>query len=42
MLGKIYEQKDWKGKAIEHYNKSLILWTLPFGRTLILVLLRLV
>ncbi len=26
MLGKIYEQKDWKGKAIEHYEKFLDLW----------------
>ena len=26
MLGKIYEQKDWKGKAIEHYQKFLDLW----------------
>jgi serine/threonine protein kinase/predicted Zn-dependent protease len=25
-LGKIYEQKDWKGKAIEHYEKFLDLW----------------
>jgi tetratricopeptide (TPR) repeat protein len=25
-LGKIYEQKDWKGKAIEHYKKFLELW----------------
>ena len=26
MLGKIYEQKGWKGKAIEHYSKFLDLW----------------
>jgi len=26
MLGKIYEQKGWKGKAIEHYEKFLTLW----------------
>ncbi|NOR22597.1 MAG: protein kinase [Candidatus Aminicenantes bacterium] len=26
MLGKIYEQKGWKGKAIEHYQKFLDLW----------------
>jgi serine/threonine protein kinase/tetratricopeptide (TPR) repeat protein len=26
MLGKIYEQKDYKGKAIEHYEKFLDLW----------------
>jgi tetratricopeptide (TPR) repeat protein len=26
MLGKIYEQKGWKGKAIEHYEKFLSLW----------------
>ena len=26
MLGKIFEQKDWKGKAIEHYEKFLSLW----------------
>jgi serine/threonine protein kinase/Flp pilus assembly protein TadD len=26
MLGKIYEQKGWKGKAIEHYQKFLNLW----------------
>ena len=25
-LGKIYEQKGWKGKAIEHYEKFLELW----------------
>ena len=25
-LGKIYEQKGWKGKAIEHYQKFLDLW----------------
>jgi len=25
-LGKIYEQKGWKGKAIEHYEKFLDLW----------------
>jgi len=24
MLGKIYEQKGWKGKALEQYNKSVI------------------
>lgn len=23
MLGKIYEQKDWRGKAIDHYQKFL-------------------
>ncbi len=26
MLGKICEQKGWKGKAIEHYQKFLDLW----------------
>jgi serine/threonine protein kinase/Tfp pilus assembly protein PilF len=26
MLGKIYEQKGWKGKAIEHYEIFLDLW----------------
>ena len=26
MLGKIYEEKGWKGKAIEHYQKFLSLW----------------
>ena len=26
MLGKIFEQKGWKGKAIEHYQKFLDLW----------------
>jgi len=26
MLGKIYEEKVWKGKAIEHYQKFLDLW----------------
>jgi len=26
MLGKIYEQKGWKGKAIEYYEKFLSLW----------------
>jgi len=26
MLGKIYEQKGWKGKALEHYQKFLGLW----------------
>jgi tetratricopeptide (TPR) repeat protein/tRNA A-37 threonylcarbamoyl transferase component Bud32 len=26
MLGKIYEQKGWKGKAIEQYDKFLELW----------------
>jgi len=25
-LGRIYEQKDWKGKAIENYKKFLDLW----------------
>jgi tetratricopeptide (TPR) repeat protein len=25
-LGGIYQQKDWKGKAIEHYEKFLELW----------------
>jgi len=25
-LGKIYEQKGWKGKALEHYEKFLDLW----------------
>jgi len=26
MLGKIYQEKGWKGKAIEHYEKFLDLW----------------
>ena len=26
MLGKIYEEKGWKGKALEHYQKFLDLW----------------
>jgi tetratricopeptide (TPR) repeat protein len=26
MLGKIYQKKGWKGKAIEHYEKFLDLW----------------
>jgi tetratricopeptide (TPR) repeat protein len=26
ILGKIFEQKGWKGKAIEHYEKFLELW----------------
>jgi len=26
MLGKIYEEKGWKGKAMEHYEKFLDLW----------------
>jgi len=26
MLGMIYEQKGWKGKVIEHYEKFLDLW----------------
>ncbi len=26
VLGKIYEEKGWKGKAIEHYEKFLDLW----------------
>jgi len=26
MLGKIYEQKGWKGKAIDHYQRFLDLW----------------
>jgi len=26
MLGKICEEKEWKGKAIEHYDKFLSLW----------------
>ncbi len=26
MLGKIYQKKGWKGKAIEHYNLFLKLW----------------
>jgi len=39
MLGKIYEQKGWKGKALEHYEKFLDLWKdadsgLPEVRTL--------
>ena len=25
-VGKIYEQKGWKGKAIEDYEKFLTLW----------------
>jgi tetratricopeptide (TPR) repeat protein len=25
-LARLYEQKDWKGKAIEHYEKFLDLW----------------
>jgi len=25
-LAKLYEQKGWKGKAIEHYEKFLDLW----------------
>jgi len=25
-LAKLYEQKGWKGKAIEHYEKFLSLW----------------
>ena len=25
-LAKLYEQKNWKGKAIEHYEKFLSLW----------------
>ena len=25
-LAKLYEQKDWKGKAIEHYERFLDLW----------------
>jgi tetratricopeptide (TPR) repeat protein len=25
-LARLYEQKDWKGKAIEHYEKFLSLW----------------
>jgi tetratricopeptide (TPR) repeat protein len=25
-LGKIFEQKGWQGKAIEHYEKFLSLW----------------
>ncbi len=25
-MGKIYEQKGWKGKAVEHYQKFLDLW----------------
>jgi serine/threonine protein kinase/Tfp pilus assembly protein PilF len=25
-LAKLYEEKDWKGKAIEHYEKFLELW----------------
>jgi hypothetical protein len=27
MLGKIYEEKGWKGKAIENYERFLNLWT---------------
>ena len=26
ILSKIYEQKGWKGKAIEHYEKFLDFW----------------
>jgi len=26
MLGRIYEEKGWKGKAIENYEKFLDLW----------------
>jgi len=26
MLGKVFEEKGWKGKAIEHYEKFLGLW----------------
>jgi tetratricopeptide (TPR) repeat protein len=26
MLGKIFEEKGWKGKAIENYEKFLRLW----------------
>lgn len=26
MLGKIFEQKGWEGKAIENYEKFLELW----------------
>jgi len=26
MLGKIFEQKGWKGKAIEHYEKFIYLF----------------
>ncbi|NIO20128.1 MAG: tetratricopeptide repeat protein [Candidatus Aenigmarchaeota archaeon] len=26
MLGRIFEQKDWKGKSIENYEKFLDLW----------------
>jgi len=25
-LAKLYEEKGWKGKAIEHYEKFLSLW----------------
>ncbi len=25
-LAKLYEQKEWKGKAIEHYEKFLDFW----------------
>lgn len=25
-LAKLYEEKDWKGKAIDHYEKFLELW----------------
>jgi pentatricopeptide repeat protein len=25
-LGKLYQQKDWKGKAIENYEKFVALW----------------
>jgi hypothetical protein len=36
MLGKIYEEKGWKGNAIENYERFLGL-----GRILILVLMKL-
>ena len=26
ILGKIFEQKGWQGKAIENYDKFLSLW----------------
>ena len=26
MLGKIYKEKGWKGKAIENYEKFIDLW----------------
>ena len=26
MLGKIYQEKGWAGKAIDHYEKFLNLW----------------